>query len=223
MAEFTVADFVRYISKQVKDPYGRLVGKIAAFISDTLSHVKAVVLERGDGEYNSYSTEYVTVENDIIKVLSELKVEAGKLIKELELAWKKSMALEELLEKKEVPQEVYEHFQSQFNVTLKELKSRATEIIDKIKARILELDSQIRVLQMASASVKISYRIGEIDEAYFNSIMNMIQTGMNRIVSEKKDLEVSVTDLEKLLATPPTLPKASKEETSKTLVVHIKE
>lgn len=223
MVEFTVADFVRYISKQVKDPYGRMVGKIAAFISDTLSHVKAVVLERGDGEYNSYSTEYVTVENDIIKVLSELKVEAGKLIRELELAWKKSMALEELLEKKEVSQEVYEHFQSQFNVTLKELKSRATEIIDKIKARISELDSQIRVLQMASASVKISYRIGEIDEAYFNSIMNMIQTGMNRIASEKKDLEASVTDLEKLLATPPTLPKVSKEEASKTLVVHIKE
>lgn len=222
MTEITVAEFIKYISKQVKDPYGRLVGKIAAFISDTLSNVKAVVLEHGDGEYNSYSTEYVVIESDIIKILSELKVEAGKLTKELELTWKKNLALEELLEKKEVSQEVYEHFQSQFNATLKELKGKAMEIVDKIKARIAELDSQIRILQLASASAKISHKIGEIDDAYFNSITNIIQTGMNRIASEKRDLESSANELEKLLAEPPKLSRSDKKDVE-ALVVRVKE
>ncbi|RLF07869.1 MAG: hypothetical protein DRJ60_01710 [Thermoprotei archaeon] len=227
MTEFTVADFVKYISKQVRDPYGRLVGKIAAFVSDALSNVKTVVLEHGDGEFNSYSTECIVIENDIIKVLSALKVEANKLANELSLAWKKSLALEELLEKKEITQEIYEHFQSQFNATLKELKDKASEIVDKIKGRIAELDSQLKVLQLASTSAKISYRIGEIDEAYFNSIMSMIQAGINRITSEKKDLEASIAELEKLLTTPPELPKTGGEEEESeglgTLVVHVKD
>ncbi|MEM0240170.1 MAG: CdvA-like protein [Candidatus Nezhaarchaeales archaeon] len=222
MVEVTVAEFIKYISKQVKDPYGRLVGKIAAFISDTLSNVKAVVLEHGDGEYNSYSTEYVVIESDIIKILSELKVEANKLAKELELTWKKNLALEELLEKKEISQEVYEHFQSQFSSTFKELKGKAIEIVDKIKARIAELDSQTKILQLALASAKISHRIGEIDDAYFNSITNMIQTGMNRIASERRDLENSVNELEKLLTEPPKLSKSEKRDVE-TLVVKVKE
>jgi len=227
MSEFTVAEFVRYISKQVRDPYGRLVGKIAAFISDALSNVKTVVLEHGDGEFNSYSMDYISIENDIVKVLSALKVEASKVAGELALAWKKSLALEELLEKKEITSEIYEHFQSQFNTTLKELKDRASEILDKIKGRIAELESQIKVLQLATTSAKISYRIGEIDESYFNSIMNMIQTGMNRITSEKKDLEASANELEKLLTSPPELPKAGEAEEEAedlgALVVHVKD
>jgi cell fate (sporulation/competence/biofilm development) regulator YlbF (YheA/YmcA/DUF963 family) len=224
VVEITVAEFVKYISKHVRDPYGRQIGKIAAFISDTLSKVKAVVLEHGDGEYNGYSTEYVAIEGDIIKILSELKVEASKLARELELAWKKTMALEELKERKEIPQEVYEHFRPQYEATLKELKGRATEVVEKIKERIAELDSQTRILQLALASAKVSHRIGEIDDAFFNSISNMIQTGMNRISSERKDLEASVLELEKLIATPPALPKAGKEgEEAGALVVRVKE
>ncbi len=224
MVELTVADFVKYISKQVRDPYGRQVGKIAAFISDTLSKVKAVVLEHGDGEYNGYSTEYVAIEGDIIKILSELKVEAGKIAKELELAWKKSLALEELREKKEIPQEVYEHFRPQYEATLKELKSKAAEVVERIKERVAELDSQTRILQLALASAKVSHRIGEIDDAFFNSIVNIIQAGMNRIFNEKRDLEASIVELEKLASAPPALPKTIKEgEGAEALVVRIKE
>jgi len=224
VVELTVADFVKYISKQVRDPYGRQVGKIAAFISDTLSKVKAVVLEHGDGEYNGYSTEYVAIEGDIIKILSELKVEAGKIAKELELAWKKSLALEELREKKEIPQEVYEHFRPQYEATLKELKSKAAEVVERIKERVAELDSQTRILQLALASAKVSHRIGEIDDAFFNSIVNIIQAGMNRIFNEKRDLEASIAELEKLASAPPALPKTIKEgEGAEALVVRIKE
>lgn len=226
MSEFTVVDFIKYISKQVRDPYGRVVGKIAAFISDTLSNIKTVVLERGDGEYDSCSTECVVIENDIIKVLSMLKVEASKITRELELAWKKNLALQELLEKREITQDVYEHFKVQYDATLKELKAKAVEIVNNIKARVSELDSQLKVLSLASTSAKVSFRIGEISEAHFNAIMNMIQTGMSRINSEKRDLEASVTALEKLLTSPPELPKAGKEEVEggpQALVVRIKE
>jgi len=222
MVELTVAEFVKYVSKHVRDPYGRQIGKIAAFISDTLGKVKTVVLEHGDGEYYGYSTECVTIEGDMIKILSELKAEANKVAKELELAWKKNLALEELRERKEVPQEVYEHFSPQYEATLKELKSRAAEVVEKIKGRIAELDSQARVLQLALASAKVSHRIGEIDDVFFNSIVNMIQTGMNRIAGERKDLEASIAELEKLITAPPVLPKISKEDTE-ALVVRIKE
>jgi len=224
VVDITVAEFVKYISKQVRDPYGRQIGKIAAFISDTLSKVKSVVLEHGDGEYNGYSSEYVAIEGDIIKVLSELKVKASKLARELELVWKKTMALEELKESKEIPQEVYEHFRPQYEATLKELKGRAAEVVERIKERIAELDSQTRILQLALASAKVSHRIGEIDDAFFNSITNMIQTGVNRISSERKDLEASVVELEKLITAPPALLRVSKEsEEAEALVVRIKE
>jgi len=222
VVEMTVAEFVRYISKHVRDPYGRQIGKIAAFISDTLGKVKTVVLEHGDGEYNGYSTEYVAMEGDVIKILSELKAEASKVAKELELAWKKNLALEELREKKEVPQEVYEHFSSQYEATLKELKSKATEVVEKIKGRIADLDSQTRILQLALASAKVSHRIGEIDDVFFNSIVNMIQTGMNRITNERRDLEASIAELEKLVTAPPALPKIGKEDVE-ALVVRVKE
>jgi prefoldin subunit 5 len=102
------------------------------------------------------------------------------------------------------------------------LKNKATETIERIKERIAELDSQTKVLQLALASAKVSHRIGEMDDAFFNSITNMIQTGMNRITSERKDLEASVAELEKLLTAPPALPKTSKEG-AEALVVRIKE
>ncbi|NHW45245.1 MAG: hypothetical protein HA491_05920, partial [Candidatus Verstraetearchaeota archaeon] len=46
----------------------------------------------------------------------------------------------------------------------------------------------------------------------------------NRISSERKDLEASIAELEKLIAAPPALPRASKEsEGAGALVVRIKE
>jgi len=188
-----------YIGKPVKDEYGRQVGKIASFAVSPNGRVNGVFVEHGDGEFLRYSSEQVKVDGEEITLLPSIKLKVKSLCDEIPLIWRKDQALSELVDKKKVPSEMFNELHKNFEGALNQLKADAQSNLDSIDKQIAKCNSQTRELNSALIHIEIEREIGRIDEAAYQTALQMIQDGLKRVSSEKTDLESMRNQLSNLL------------------------
>jgi hypothetical protein len=220
-----------YIGKPVKDEYGRQVGKIASFAVSPNGRVNGVFVEHGDGEFLRYSSEQVKVDGEEITLLPSIKLRVKSLCDEIPLIWRKDQALSDLVDKKKVPSEMFSELHKNFEGALNQLKADAQSNLDSIDKQITKCNSQVRELNSALIHIEIEREIGRIDEAAYQTAMQIIQDGLKRINSEKTDLEAMRNQLSNLLLgdTSPAqkesetpMPSSSSPLPEPPVVVHVK-
>ncbi|NIV43966.1 MAG: hypothetical protein GWN33_02335, partial [Gammaproteobacteria bacterium] len=91
---------------------------------------------------------------------------------------RKEQALNELLEKKKVPSELYDELQKTFEGALNQLKTDAQTTSDNIDKYIARCNAQIRQLNSALIHLEIEREIGRIDENSYQTAIEMIQDGL---------------------------------------------
>jgi hypothetical protein len=178
-----------YLSKPVKDEYGRQIGKIASFAVNPNGRVNAVFLEHGDGEFVRYTSEQFRVDGDDIILLATLKMRIKTLCDEIPLIWRKDQALSELLDKNKIPSEMFNELHKNFEGALTQLKAEAQSSLENIDKQIAKCNQQVRELNSALIHLEIEREIGRIDDNAYQSAMEIIQGGFTRTNSEKNDLE----------------------------------
>jgi len=188
-----------YIGKPVKDEYGRQVGKIASFAVSPNGRVNGVFVEHGDGEFLRYSSEQVKVDGEEITLLPSIKLRVKSLCDEIPLIWRKDQALSELVDKKKIPSEMFTELHKNFEGALNQLKADAKSNIDGIDKQIANCNTQIRELNSALIHMEIEREIGRVDEAAYQTALEMIQDGLKRVNSEKTDMESLRSQLSNLL------------------------
>lgn len=188
------------LGKQVKDEYGRPIGKIASFKLNPHGQVDGIFLQHGDGEFKLYPAEHFKFDGtENVTLLSPIKVRADRLCNEIPLIWRKDQALKELLEKEKVPKELYEDLHNSFEGALNQLKAEAQGILENIDKRIAECNTQIRELNSALVNLEIEKHIGKIDDTLYNTAMEIIQQNLKWANSEKADLESLKSKLSNIL------------------------
>jgi chromosome segregation ATPase len=210
-----------YVGKPVKDEYGRSIGRIVSFAVNPTGRVTSVFLKHEDGEFRKYSSEQFRVDGDNIVLLPSIKLRVKTLCDEIPLIWRKEQALNELLEKKKVPSELYNELQKTFEGALNQLKTDAQTTLDNIDKYIIRCNKQIRELNSALIHLEIEREIGRIDESSYQTAMEMIQDGLKWATAEREDLEALKNQLSNMLLgeTPTISPQQeerSSEETSET-------
>ncbi|MDH5634297.1 MAG: CdvA-like protein [Candidatus Bathyarchaeota archaeon] len=216
-----------YIGKPLKDEYGRQVGKIASFAVSPNGRVNGVFVEHGDGEFQRYSSEQFKVDGDEITLLPSIKLRVKALCDEIPLIWRKDQALNDLVEKKRIPSEMFTELHKNFEGALNQLKADAQSNMDGIEKQIAKCNSQVRDLNSALIHIEIEREIGRIDESAYETALQMIQDGLKRVNSEKTDLESLKSQLSNLLLGD-TPPSDRDSETTKPplpeppVVVHVK-
>jgi len=219
-----------YVGKPVRDEYGRQVGKIASFAVAPNGRVNGVFVEHGDGEFLRYSSDQFKMEGDEITLTPSVKLRVKALCDEIPLIWRKDQALTELVDKKKIPSEMFAELHKNFEGALNQLKADAQANMEGIDKQITKCNAQIRELNSALIHIEIEREIGRIDDAAYETALQMVQDGLKKINSEKTDLESLRSQLSNLMLGDPLTPEKEPEtKTTSTpplpeppVVVHVK-
>jgi hypothetical protein len=204
-----------YVGKPVRDEYGRSIGRIVSFTVNPTGRVTSVFLKHEDGEFRKYSSEQFRVDGENIVLLPSIKLRVKTLCDEIPLIWRKEQALNELLEKKKVPSELYNELQKTFEGVLNQLKTDAQTTMENIDKYIARCNRQIRELNSALIHLEIEREIGRIDENSYQTAIEMIQEGLRWAHAEREDLEALKNQLSNMLLGETSAASPQQEETTK--------
>jgi hypothetical protein len=188
-----------FVGKQIKDEYGRQIGRVASFKVTPTGRIDGIFVEHGDGEFLSYSNEQIKIDNGNLVISPTLKLKANSLCKEIPLIWRKDRALNELVEKKKIPPEMYDDLHRTFEGALNQLKDNAKGLTDDIDTEIARCNKQIHSLHSALINLEIEREIGRLNGEAYEKALGIIQWGLKGVNAEKSDLEVLKSKLSNLL------------------------
>jgi hypothetical protein len=164
-----------FVGKQIKDEYGRQIGRVASFKVTPTGRIDGIFVEHGDGEFLSYSSDQIRINNGNLMITPTLKVKAKALCNEIPLIWRKDRALNELVEKKKIPPEIYDDLHSTFEGALNQLKENAKGLMENIDNQIDRCNKQIHSLHSALINLEIEREIGRLDNDSYETALVIIQ------------------------------------------------
>ena len=188
-----------FVGKQIKDEYGRQIGRVASFKITPTGHIDGIYVEHGDGEFLSYSKNQIKMDNGDLVISPTLKIKANSLCQEIPLIWRKDRALNELVEKKKIPPEMYDDLHITFEGALNQLRDNAKTIMEEIDGEIDRCNKQIHSLHSALINLEIEREIGRLNGEAYQKALGMIQWGLKGVNAEKSDLDVLKSKLSNLL------------------------
>jgi hypothetical protein len=188
-----------FVGKQIKDEYGRQIGRVASFKVTPTGRIDGIFVEHGDGEFLSYSNDQIKIDNGELVISPTLKLKANSLCQEIPLIWRKDRALNELVGKKKIPPEMYEDLHKTFEGALNQLKDNAKVITKEIDSQIEDCNKQIHSLHSALINLEIEREIGRLQGTSYEKALGIIQWGLKGINAEKNDLDALKNKLANLL------------------------
>ena len=195
-----------FVGQQIKDEYGRQIGRVASFKVAPTGRIDGVFVEHGDGEFLIYSNDQIRIDNGNLVISQPLKLKASALCKEIPLIWRKDRALSELVDKKKIPPEMYDDLHSTFEGALNQLKDSAKELVNDMDGEVDRCNRQIHSLHSALINLEIEREIGRLNGDSYEKALVIIQSGLKGINAEKSDLEILKSKLSNLLLGEKTLP-----------------
>ena len=188
-----------FVGNQIKDEYGRQIGRVASFKVTPTGRIDGIFVEHGDGEFLSYSSDQIKMDNGNLIISPTLKLKANSLCQEIPLIWRKDKALNELVEKKKIPPEMYDDLHKTFDGALNQLKQKAKGLVENIDSEVTRCNKQIHELHSALINLEIEREIGRLNGDSYDKALRMIQWGLKGVNAEKSDLEVLKSKLSNLL------------------------
>jgi hypothetical protein len=187
------------IGKQIKDEYGRVVGKIASFAATPSGKIDAAFVEQGDGKFSKLSVEHLKFDGADVTLISKEKSEAKAFCDQIPLIWRKDQALKQLVEKKKISHELYEELHNSFDGVLTQLKNEAQDLIEGVDKEIARCTEETKELNYALVNLEIEHEIGKINDQYYETAFSIIQENLKRVNIEKSDLELTKNKLSNIL------------------------
>jgi len=132
-------------------------------------------------------------------ILPPLKLRAKTLCQQIPLIWRKDQALNELVEKKKIPPEMFDDLHNNFEGALDQLKADAKTVMDDTDKQITKCTKQIQELHSALINLEIEREIGRTDDESYQKALAIIQWGLKGVNAEKSDLEALKGKLSNLL------------------------
>jgi len=188
-----------YIGKEIRDEYGRVIGKIASFALTPSGKFDTVFIEQGDGRFLKRTVEQLKIDENSVIFVSKIKSKTNILCDQIPLIWRKNQALKELLEKKKISQELYTELHSSFDGVLNQLKSEAQSILEEMDKEIARCNNEISQLNYALVHLEIEHEIGKIDDENYRTAFEVIQENLKHVNAEKTDIELMKNKLSNII------------------------
>ena len=200
-----------YISKPIKNEYGRIIGKVASFALTPDGKFDAVYMEFGDGQFSKQSMDNFRFNNAEVTYISKIKSQSNMLCDHIPLIWRKDEALKGLLDRKKIAPDVFQDLHNSFGTVLTQLKKDAQVIIDESAVEIERCRDEITSLSYAIANLEIEHEIGKVDEETYKSAFALLQETLKRAATERTDYEQTKSKLSSvMLGDQSQLPKSTK-------------
>lgn len=190
----------KFLGQNVRDEYGRNLGKLIAVFADVSGNVEAVEIALNDYELVKVEANRLVRAPDALIVLPEWKVMAIDVENRLDRVKKRIRSLEELNRKGMIPTHAYEEMRKKLEAEYKKIKDESTKIREVLKGKISELEDQIIRYERAITNIYVLYMSNEISEQSYKASMDFMRNAKSRCLDEKKDVEKHVELLSKLEA-----------------------
>jgi len=183
------------VGKPVKDEYGRVVGKVAAFAMTPNGKFDAVFVEFSGGQFSKQPMEQMRFNGSEVTFISTAKSQSAVLCDQIPLIWRKDQALKDLSDKKKISTEMYMEIHNSFDGVLNQLKKDAQVLSEEISSEIATCDDEIRAMSYAILNLEIEHEIGKIEDEAYRTSFAMLQENLKRTTQEKSELELARTKL----------------------------
>jgi hypothetical protein len=117
------------------------------------------------------------------------------LNEEYELAKKKKQALANLLETGKISQTTHTLFTREIDEAVAEIDGQRKVLLGKMASKAMELEEQIRTLEILLANFEIQHVTEEVDDETYRRETELLSTGLETAKKELDDVQYAVNQL----------------------------
>ncbi len=194
----TIDQIEKFLGQNVKDEYGRIVGKILTAYTNASGEVESVEIALNEYEMKKVKAEGLKLTPDGLVVLAEWKIWALDVENKLDRVRRRMRAVEELYSKGMIPGHAYSEIKKKLEFEFKKVKEDVRKIKEVLRKRVGELEDKIIRIEKAMANLMVLYMSNEVGETPYKSAIEYLRTSKMRNVDEKKDVEKHLEIIAKL-------------------------
>jgi len=127
--------------------------------------------------------------------LSSWKYPFELVLRELDLAKKRKKALDDLYNTGRISQSTYEHIERELTEVMIDLEAHLKSLAEKMKARVKDLEDQMRTLEVFLANLELHYAAGEVDEETYSRQSRAITLGLEATKQEMENIKASLNKI----------------------------
>jgi hypothetical protein len=101
-----------------------------------------------------------------------------ELNEEYEMTKKKKQALDNLLNTGRISQSTHELFSMEIAEAVTDIERRQKALLQKMNSKMVELEEQIKTLEILLANFEVQHVIGEVDEEKYQREINVLSMGL---------------------------------------------
>lgn len=130
-----------------------------------------------------------------VQKLISWKHSFSRLNEEYELAKKKKQALANLLETGKISQTTHSLFTREIDEAVAEIDGQRKALLGKMASKAMELEEQIRTLEILLANFEIQHVADEVDDETYHRETELLSTGLETARRELDDVQYAVNQL----------------------------
>jgi len=118
-----------------------------------------------------------------------------RLSEEYEVARKKKRALDNLLKKDRISQSTFDVFNQEIEDTIAEVEKEEKALLEKMAAKVVELQGQVKTLEVLLANFEIGHVTGEIDDQVYQRENDLLSVGLETTKRELNEVKEAADEL----------------------------
>ena len=118
-----------------------------------------------------------------------------RLNEEYETVNKKRQALENLLNTGRISQSTFDDFNAEINEAVAEIERQRKALLDKMNAKMKELETQIKTLEVLLANFEIQHVTGEVEEEVYQREVALLSAGLEHAKNELSAIKEATSQL----------------------------
>jgi CdvA-like protein len=184
---------LEFVGKQVKDMYGTHIGKVVGLVTDIDGSIESVGVDCGSVGLKQLPYEQLLVQGDYVIYIPRWRMDAQKLVRQKSLTLKRIKALQDLVADNDQMKSDAEIVYLKYENRLRALEGEEHGVINTLKSRLEELDSQAASIKTVVFDAKLQYRSNDMTEETYQQVNMNSNELLEHINLEKEEISNFLT------------------------------
>jgi len=184
---------LEFVGKQVKDMYGTHIGKVVGLVTDIDGSIESVGVDCGSVGLKQLPYEQLLIQGDYVIYIPRWRMDAQKLVRQKSLTLKRIKALQDLVADNDQMKSDAEIVYLKYENRLRALEGEEHGVINTLKSRLEELDSQTASIKTVVFDAKLQYRSNDMTEETYQQVNMNANELLEHINLEKEEISNFLT------------------------------
>ncbi len=184
---------LEFVGKQVKDMYGTHIGKVVGLVTDIDGSIESAGVDCGSVGLKQLPYEQLLVQGGYVIYIPRWRMDAQKLVRQKSLTLKRIKALQDLVADNDQMKSDAEIVYLKYENRLRALEGEEHGVINTLKSRLEELDSQAASIKTVVFDAKLQYRSNDMTEETYQQVNMNANELLEHINLEKEEISNFLT------------------------------